>query len=277
MKFYARCLQIFLITCLFCLPVSNLHAESDAKAGMKNDKSGTNPINFTHDLRLYNEYQFLKDGDGSQNVTTMEFRTPFSGGKWQLRMRGRYQSLNIDADGDTGFPEIEEEGFGDFDFRILTVPIVNMQKKFAIALGLETFLPSATEVTLGSGAFSFGPQVFAVFFAPFGIKNTLIAPAYQHKFSVDEDEGRDQIRQGLIDIFILWISSSKQYWILADPQIILDYEEEEEYMIVDFEAGTMLDKYLGTKGHSAYVRPAVSFGDDRPTDGSMEAGYKILW
>jgi len=28
----------------------------DAKAAMKKDKSGTNPINFTHDVRLYNEF-----------------------------------------------------------------------------------------------------------------------------------------------------------------------------------------------------------------------------
>lgn len=273
---YTRCLRFLLVASLFYLAVPELHAETDAKTANK-DKSGTNPINFTHDIRLYNEYQILKDDDGSQNITTLEFRTPFAGGKWQLRMRGRYQSLDIDEDRDEGIPEIEEEGFGDFDFRFLTVPILNMEKRFALAVGFETFLPSATEVTLGSGAFSFGPQVFAVFFSPFGIKGTLIAPAYQHKFSIDEDEGREEIRQGLIDIFILWISSSKQYWILADPQIILDYEQDEEYMITDFEVGSMLDKYLGTKGHSVYLRPSIASGDDRPTDGSIEAGYKIIW
>ena len=81
----------------------------------------------------------------------------------------------------------------------------------------------------------------------------------------------------MIDIFLLWISSGKQCWVLLDPQIIIDYEQQIEYIIFDAEAGTMLDKYFGTKGHSAYVRPAIGAGTDRPTDGSIEIGYKIIW
>jgi hypothetical protein len=268
---------VFAVLFLGLAMAVDVQAQDDAKAAMKGDKTGTNPINFTHDVRIYNEYQFLNTpGDSDQNITTVEFRTPFSDGKWQFRMRGRLQSLNIDAN-DDGIDEVDDSGFGDFDFRFLTVPIVNMKKKFALAVGFETFLPTATEDSLGSGALSFGPQVFGVFFAPFGIKGTLIAPAYQHKFSVDEDEGRSEVHQGLIDIFLLWISSDKQYWTLFDPQIILDYEENKEFMIIDLEAGTMLDKYLGTKGHSAYVRPSIGIGADRPTDGSIEVGYKVIW
>jgi hypothetical protein len=44
---------------------SHVQAQDDAKAAMKTDKTGTNPINFTHDLRAYNEYLFLNTaGDG---------------------------------------------------------------------------------------------------------------------------------------------------------------------------------------------------------------------
>ncbi len=266
-----------ILSCGPLLPSAQAEDSGSPKAAMKRDKTGTNPINFTHDLRLYNEYQFLNTpGESSQNITTMEFKTPFSSGKWQLRIRGRAQFLNKDVN-DDGIDEVTDGGAGDFDFRILTVPILNMKNKFALAVGLETFLPTATEDSLGSGALSFGPQVFAVFFAPFGIKGTLIAPAYQHKFSVDEDDGRREVHQGLIDIFLLWASSDKQYWVLIDPQIVLDYEKEEEFALIDFEAGMMLDKYLGTKGHSFYVRPAVGIGNDRPVDGSIEVGYKMIW
>jgi len=255
----------------------NVQAQDDAKAAMKGDKTGTNPINFTHDARLYNEYIWLNTaGDGNQNITTIEYRTPFSGGKLQFRVRARAASIEADFN-DDGIDDIDDGSIGDVDFRFLMVPIMNMKKKFALAVGFETFLPTATEVSLGSGAFSFGPQVFGVFFAPGGIKGTLVAPAYQHKFSIDEDDGRSEVHQGLIDIFLLWISSDKQYWVLADPQIILDYEEDKEFMIVDIEAGTMLDRFLGTKGHSAYVRPSFGVGGDRPTDGSIEIGYKMIW
>jgi hypothetical protein len=266
-------ITVFAVLLIIGLASTGVRAQDEAKA----DKTGTNPVNFTHDLRVYNEYLFLNTaGDGGQNITTLEYRTPFADGKWQFRVRARYAFIEADLN-DDGMDDLDDSGIGDMDFRFLTVPILNMEKMFALAAGLEVFLPTATEDSLGSGAFSFGPQVFAVFFEPFGLKGTLFAPAYQHKFSVDEDEGRSDIHQGLIDIFLLWGSSDKQYWALVDPQIVLDYEEEKEFMLIDIEAGIMLDRYFGTKGHSAYIRPSIGIGGDRPTDGSIEAGYKIIW
>lgn len=70
-------------------------------------------------------------------------------------------SLSDEADlNDDGFDDVDDSGAGDFDFRFLTVPIIDMKKKFALAVGFETFLPTATEDSLGSEALSFGPQVF---------------------------------------------------------------------------------------------------------------------
>jgi len=263
-----------LIAVFFTVPA---FAQDDEKAAMKSDKTGTNPINFTHDARVYNEYIWLNTaGDGSQNITTFEYRTPFADGKWQFRARARVASIEADLNND-GIDDVDDSGIGDFDFRFLTVPIIDMKKKFALAVGLEIFLPTATEDSLGSGALSFGPQAFAVFFNPFGIKGTLFAPAYQQKFSIDEEDGRSEVHQGLIDLFVVWGSSDKQYWAVFDRQIILDYEQDREYMIVDIEVGTMLDKYLGTKGHSAYLRPSFGIGGERSTDGSFEVGYKVIW
>ena len=65
--------------------------------------------------------------------------------------------------------------------------------------------------------------------------------------------------------------------MLLDPQILIDYENDTEFLLFDAEVGLMLDKYLGTKGHSAYLRPSVGVGGDRPYDYSIEFGYKIVW
>ena len=65
--------------------------------------------------------------------------------------------------------------------------------------------------------------------------------------------------------------------MLVDPQIVIDHEANTEFVLIDIELGTMLDKYLGTKGHSAYVRPSVGMGQDRPYDASIEVGYKIVF
>lgn len=64
-------------------------AQDDAKA----DKSGTNPINFTNDLRLYYEYQDLSAG-GELHIGTFEGRTPALDGKLQLRVRVTLKSGN---------------------------------------------------------------------------------------------------------------------------------------------------------------------------------------
>jgi hypothetical protein len=280
-NYYAICLFVLLIG---VLPVE-VHAEEAtqeptkmdkpqdaARESMKADKTGTNPINFTHDLRFYNDYQWLNTtGDGHKNVSTIEYRTPFMDGKWQLKVRSRMENYKGGASG------VDVSGSGDTDFRVLTVPYLDMSKKFALAVGLETFLDTATEDALGSGTTSLGPQVFAVFFKPFGGFFDLISPAYQHKFSVHEDHGRSDVEQGFIDLFALKMSKNKQSWFMLNPTFILDYENDRESMLIDFEFGTMLDKYLGTKGHSAYIRPGIGIGGDRSMDYSIEAGYKIIW
>jgi hypothetical protein len=252
-------------------------AEADAQSEMKADKTGTNPINFTFDARIYNEYQWLNtEGDGHQNITTAEFRAPLLDGKLQFRVKARYVDIGADLN-DDGTDDQNDSGFGDTDIRFLTVPYMNMEKKFAFAAGLEVFFDTASEDVLGSGATSLGPQVFAVFFKPFGGLFDLMSPAYQHKFSVDEDDGRSDVHQGLIDVFFLKMSKDKQLWALVNPTLVLDYENNTEYLGVDVEVGTMLDKVFGTKGHSVYLRPGFQTGTDRPADGSVECGYKIIW
>lgn len=247
--------------------------EGDDKLADKSDQTGTNPINFTFDLRVYNEYLWLNTaGDGNQNLTTVEFRVPFLDGKWQFRVRARANVINADLN-DDGVDELDESGFGDLDFRFLTVPYVNPEKRIAFAAGLEVFLDTASDEALGSGSTSLGPQIFLVFFKPFGLDIDLFAPAYQHKFSID---GND-VNQSLIDLFMLKTSEDKTLWVLVNPVFVIDHEANTEYMLIDIELGTMLDKYLGTMGHSVYVRPSVGIGGDRPYDASIEVGYKMVF
>ena len=96
MKLFIKCLQIFSIVALvFCLAAPDVRAEAetaevktaeDVQKKFEKDKTGTNPMNFTFDARLYNEYRWLNTaGDGYQNLTTFEFRAPFASGKWQFR------------------------------------------------------------------------------------------------------------------------------------------------------------------------------------------------
>ena len=274
MKRYFQCFSIFVIVAaVLGLSAPGVRALEDVKEAMKADKTGTNPINFTFDARLYNEYMWLNTaGDGSQNITTFEFRAPFAGGKWQFR--GKVRAVNLQADfNDDGTDDVDEFGFGDMDIRFMTVPYMNMQKKLAVALGLEFFLNTASEDELGAGAWTVAPLVFLPFFNPVG-PGSIFVPGYQHKISIDEDDGRSKVHQGLIDLFLVKTFGGGQFWGYIDPQILLDYENDIEFMLLEIQGGMMIP---GTNGHSAWILPSFGVGEDRPYDFSLEVGYKIVW
>ena len=264
---------VFAAILIIGLASTGVQAQEDAKAAMKKDKTGTNPVNFQREIRFYNEYTWLNTaGDGDQNVTTVEFRTPFADGKWQWRVRAPFKSIKSDINND-GIDDIDESGIGDIDMRFLTVPVMDMANRRAVAIGLEVFLNTASEDALGSGATSLGPQVF---FAKF-FKRGLFAPGFQYKFSVDEDDGRSEVDQFLIDLNLLVMAKDKQSWFFTDPQIVIDNESDIEYAIVDLEFGLMMTKFWpDMKGHSIYIRPSFGVGGGRPTDGSVELGYKMV-
>jgi hypothetical protein len=281
MKQGIRYFRIFItVAILLCLAAPGIHAQEksagEVKQKFKKDKTGTNPMNFTFDARLYDEYQWLNTtGDGAQNVTTFQFSAPFASGKWQFRGKVRAVGLKADFNGD-GTDDVDEFGFGDTDLRFMTIPYMNLKKRLAVAVGAEFFLNTASEDALGSGANTVAPLIFVGYFNPFG-PGSIIVPGYQHKFSVNEDDGRSKVRQGLIDIFMVKTWGDNQFWGYVDPQIILDYENDIEFMLLELQSGMMLDKYFGTKGHSTYLMPSVGIGADSPYGFSLEVGYKIIW
>ena len=239
----------------------------------KEDKTGTNPINFQDEVRFYSEYSWLNtEGDGNQNVATFEFRTPFAGGKWAFRMRQDFSYLGADFDND-GSDDVNETGTGDLDFRFLTV--FHQKGMNAFAGAMEVFLNTANDEVLGSGATVLGPQAFYVRFFRGGMgpyKGGLFAPGLQYQRSVEEDPGRGKINQVLIDLNFLMMGKSKKHWFFTDPQFIFDLETHEEFAIIDLEWGRMLP----WKGQSVYVRPAFGVGHDRPVDYGIEFGYKVV-
>jgi hypothetical protein len=276
MKRSYQLFNIFLAVVLLGSVAGGVRAEEKTEAEVKKDfakdKTGTNPMNFTHDARIYNEYRWLNtEGDGSQNLVTAEYRSPFAGGKWQVRAKIRRNDLTADFN-DDGFDDVDEGGFGDTDIRIMTIPYLNMEKKLAVLVGVEAFIDTASEDALGTGATSLAPFVFLPFFNPIG-PGSIFVPGYQHTISVDENDGRSKVRQGLIDMFLVKTWNSNKYWGYVDPQVFLDYEDHTEFMLLEFQAGMM----LGRAGHSIWAMPSFGVGTDRPYDFSLEIGYKVVW
>jgi len=264
---------MILVGVVLCVALSSVGFASESEHAKKSDKTGTNPVNLQDEIRIYNEYSWLNtEGDGNLNVTTFEFRSPFAGGKWAFRLRQDYSYFSID-DNDDGIDEINETGIGDFDMRFLTV--LSLKGKNAFAVAMEFFLNTANEPALGSGTTVLGPQAFYARFFRGGFgpyQGGLFAPGVQYQYSVHEDTGRSRTEQILIDLNFLMMGKSKKHWFFTDPQIIRNLETNKEFAIVDIEFGKMLKR----KGHSVYVRPAIGVGADRPTDGGIELGYKMV-
>ena len=246
------------------------------------DKTGTNPVNFQRDLRFYNEYSWLNtDGDGYQNVSTMEYRQPIFDGAWQFRTRIRYSFIEADLN-DDGSNDIDVSGIGDADFRLLKQPW--FWGANAVTTAVEVFLNTATEDALGAGTTALGPQVFyARFFGktpiPFYRGGGLFAPGLQYRFSIHEDKGRADTDQIVIDLNFLVMSKDKTRWFFLNPQIVSDRENDADFAFIDIEFGWMMAKwYPNLKGQSFYIRPTFTIGSDtdRPTDYGMELGYKFI-
>jgi hypothetical protein len=253
------------------------------------DNTGTNPVNFTYDFRLYTELAQLPNDGGSLITNTAEFRLPLGrdianlrgdgpgslfydmGERFQLRTRIPYQNLSIDNPAEAPFGTSDVSGIGDINFRLLSVAYAS--QKLIIAPGLEVFFDTASNDALGSGKTLLAPVVFAVFPGILGGRS-LFAPGYQYVFDVGGDSNRPDVSRSQIDLYFVWLLAEGKNWLIVDPQIILDHENSEELMTVEAEWGFMI---VPTSGISGYLRPGFAIGDIKPYSWNVEIGLKFVW
>jgi hypothetical protein len=271
-------------TCLYLLVLTN-----PSPGFAQQDDTGTNPANFTYDFRLYSEMASLKNSGGSLLTHTAEFRWPLGrdvanlkgeeqgslfydmGKKFGMRFRARYQNLSVDNPGAAPFNTSEVSGIGDFDARVLYLAYAS--KRVILVPGLEAFFDTASNDALGSGKTSLGPVVFAVFPGILG-GSSLFAPGYQYVFDIAGDDTRPDISRSQIDLYFVWLLAKGKNWLIVDPQIVLDHENDKELGTVEAEWGFMIAPSVGT---SAYLRPGVGIGADRPYSWNLEVGLKFVW
>jgi hypothetical protein len=283
MRISPRICFVGLLTVVFAAPAPVLAQEK------KKDSTGTNPVNFTYDLRFITEMQWFPDDGGSQVKHTLEFRAPLGrdianlreqgpgdlfhdmGSRFGLRFRAHYQNLSLNNPAATPFGTSEVSGIGDFDARLLG--IAYSSQKLILAPGLEAFFNTASNDALGSGKNALGPALFAAFPGLLG-GGSLFVPGYQYVFDVGGDDNRTAISRSQIDLYFVWLLAQGKNWLLLDPQIILDHENDKKFVTIDAEWGFMI---VPKSGISGYVRPGVGFADDRPFDWNFEFALKFVW
>jgi hypothetical protein len=254
----------------------------------KKDNTGTNPVNFTYDYRLYTELQQFTNESGSLVKHTMEWRAPLGrdlanvkgkedgfyhdmGNLFSLRFRAYYENLSINDPSSDPFGSSSVSGIGDFDARLLA--IAYSKGTLILAPGVEAFFNTASNDALGSGKDTLAPVVFAVFPGLLGGRS-LFAPGYQYVFDISGDDDRADISRSQIDLYFVWLLAGGKNWLLLDPQIILDHENEVEFATFDAEWGFMMVPKTGISG---YIRPGFGIGQYRPFDYNFELALKFVW
>jgi hypothetical protein len=226
----------------------------------KEDKSGTNPLNFQSEFRLFNEVQ-LRQGRGYQNFTTLQYVQPFAS-NFALRMR--LPIAGSDASG------ANEYGLGDINVKANWVPLIN--RKIGVMLGSEFSFNTASSRTLGTGKNTIAPLGVLVFFLKDG---WLFAPAYQHTVSFAGDSTRSSINLGAADFYLVKLTRSKRNWFILDPTLIDDYQNGRVSGTLEFEAGQIVGRMMGGIG-SIYIRPGVGLGTNRIYNWNLEVGFKLI-
>jgi hypothetical protein len=163
-------------------------------------------------------------------------------------------------------------GVGDLDVRVNYLPYVTT--KNALLVALEASFDTAKDVAQGRGKNTVMPMIGYAFFLP---NNFIFAPAYQHNLSVSGDEDRADINEGYVDIYMVKTTRNKYAWLLLDPRVIIDYENDNHVSgVVELEAGSLVGRMMGGVG-SVYLRPGVGFGENRIYNWNIQAGFKLIF
>ncbi len=273
-----RILGCILVIALVCPAM--VVAQDEAK---KKDNTGTNPINFTYDYRLYTEMQHFADDGGSQIRGVMELRAPLGrdmanvlgkeAGRWQdlgsrfaLRFRAYYNDLTLN-DPNAPLGSYSVSGIGDMDARLLW--LAHATGKWGFAPGLEVFFDTSSPEILGSGSTILAPVAFLGLFNIMGPRS-IFAPGYQYQFDVSGDK----VSRSIIDLYFVWILAGGKNWLIVNPQPIFDHENNTEFTQADLEWGFMIAPKSGIGG---YIRPGIGVGEDRPFDYNLEFAIKFVW
>ena len=223
--------------------------DSAASARTASDPSSGTPIAKGETVRGVNpadnisKFEILPrwtavDGANSVSLVTTTL-------KYDRAIQGKYGiNFEFPVFARFGSPYGSTNGVGDINLRFRVQGTV--LKKIAWVAGLETVWPSASSETLGSGKYQVNPVLAVVY--PFS-KTVFVAPVIKQFFSVAGAPDRPEIRMGQYR-FLAGYSSPKGYWLLADPQFYVNYNNayhtaHQFEFAPEFEVGKMVAPLVG--------------------------------
>jgi hypothetical protein len=208
------------------------------------DKSGTNPHNFQHQVSFYNEYTANPDGTVEDELK-LRYWVPIY--KRQVNARLTLPILDLQQDGSQTYV-----GFGDVKLKVKW--IFYRMAFFGMSASVEFGFPTSTNLILGSGVYTLAPKMLFSFQLPLKFQ---LALSYRGTFDYAKRwSDADDIHQGLIKLEVIWNEESHVYWFALEPRVTIDYENGgDPYMEIRARYGHRLHK-----GLSFYIEPGVGIG-----------------
>ena len=271
-KLTASCLVVFMASVLGLALVNAAGAEpapvpsttEEAQDTRTVDKTGTDPSNFKRTAWLANEYIELPHGDAYLNTTTLTYIEPMLHGRAKLSLELPVATTDAAFHTDTGLADVT--------VRYAQLLHLDRRKAFAASLGL--IAPTATADALGTGKWMLEPGASVILFLS---RQWIVAPALKQTVSFAGESSRADVNSSVMDLYVVWRSSSLQQWVIVDPGVAWNWEKEDQQL-----GGTTTLTYghlLGRTGSgvwSGYVKPGVGLGGGRTSDWSIEIGLKLV-
>jgi hypothetical protein len=249
------------VTSWLCVTLLSLGATAHASAQTlpsSDDKTGTNPLNIQSAVAASNEFQSLPDA----------LFWNYSRYRYVMPLARRTMSAGIDipivTSNVTGRTEV---AFGDLGAQWKWIPWIEKSK--GIVVGVDTTWSTSTNEALGAGRHVVTPFVQMVFL-PSG--SVVAGVSYAQRESIGGDADRLDVSQGIASLYLAWLPA-RTTWLIAEPQILMDYESDDTSGRVDLEWGRLLFGGVGT-----YIRPGIGLGSTRarPFDWKVEVGFRII-
>ncbi|MBO8406900.1 MAG: hypothetical protein IAC77_00350 [Proteobacteria bacterium] len=134
----------------------------------------------------------------------------------------------------------------------------------------EFLLPTATEDTLGAQQYTFDPILGYVYSFGHNIFGALVAKQFISLHNTDPAISPD-INQGQYRM-LLGYASNKGWWVLADPQVWVNFETGRQEFLAELELGTMLNKTTGV-----WIRAGHRLGGNwRRNDWTVLMGIRFM-
>ncbi len=223
--------------------------------------NGTNPTILATNAGI--QYKYTDFGSGFSNgLYEAYFGIPFGpGNPMALELRLPYTSGPID----------DSYGLGDMSLKFTHVPVVN--PSFGIAYTAKLSFDTADRPDLGSGQTVLELSGFVAKFLEDG---SIISPALVQTIGLgDEDPGRTKVNVSTFDLYYVPKLSTDKMFLTFDPNVSYDWEQDKVFASLTTTVGFPLGKAFGGDSQ-IFIAPKIFAGADRPSDWSLQVGFKVI-